>query len=73
MGRVLLTHEVTDIKNLEGNRYSVTVNEEHSLIDYMDYSEEMVKQTVIYELEEMDDRFYIIDMEIVEQENAVAV
>ncbi len=73
LGRVLLTHEVTDIKNLEGNRYSVTVNEEHSLIDYMDYSEEMVKQTVIYELEEMDDRFYIIDMEIVEQENAVAV
>lgn len=73
LGRVLLTHEVTDIKKLEGNRYSVTVYEEHSLIDYTDYSEEMVKQTVIYELEEMDDQFFIIDMEIVEQGNTVAV
>ncbi|WP_068674963.1 hypothetical protein [Oceanobacillus sp. Castelsardo] len=73
MGKVLLTHEITDIKSLDGNRYEVIVEEEHSVIDYTDYYEEIVEQTVIYELEEVDDWFYIRDIEVVEHGNAVAV
>jgi hypothetical protein len=73
LGKIILTHEITDVTDLDENRYRVTVNEEHSLIDYTDYSEEMVEQTVIYELEKAEDWFYIRSIEVVEQANAVAI